>query len=159
MINIAIFSSLGDTKFQPIEKRVTWKIKWLTHYHDHFNIKATMSWLQVPLGLCQTQDIAPSPIAKHLEVRITGLSNMSLKNRVPCHSTHWHVKKALVLKTVNAQHRSKFADLHLQYWRPIIRDCFLRGLIDWLVIYCFTSRSRIFHLYGDVTTAGEGLKI
>jgi hypothetical protein len=27
-----------------------------------------------------------------------------------------------------------------------------------LIIYCFTSRSRIFHLYGDVTIAGEGLQ-
>jgi hypothetical protein len=26
---------------------------------------------------------------------------------------------------------------------------------DWLIIYGFTSRSRIFHLYGDVTIAGE----
>jgi hypothetical protein len=25
-------------------------------------------------------------------------------------------------------------------------------------IYCFTSRSRICHLYGDVTIAGEGLQ-
>jgi hypothetical protein len=32
------------------------------------------------------------------------------------------------------------------------------GLVGWLVIYCFTSRSRIFHLYGDVTIAGEGLQ-
>jgi hypothetical protein len=24
--------------------------------------------------------------------------------------------------------------------------------------YCFTSRSRIFHLYGDITIAGEGLQ-
>jgi hypothetical protein len=33
-------------------------------------------------------------------------------------------------------------------------------LIDWLIIYClnFTSHSRIFHLYGDVTFAGEGLQ-
>jgi hypothetical protein len=28
-----------------------------------------------------------------------------------------------------------------------------------LIIYGFTSRSRIFHLYGDVTIAGEGLQI
>jgi hypothetical protein len=28
----------------------------------------------------------------------------------------------------------------------------------WLIIYCCTSRSRIFHLYGDVTIAGEGLQ-
>jgi hypothetical protein len=25
-----------------------------------------------------------------------------------------------------------------------------------LIIYCFKSRLRIFHLYGDVTIAGEG---
>jgi hypothetical protein len=28
---------------------------------------------------------------------------------------------------------------------------------DWLIMYGFTSRSRLFHLYGDVTIAGEGL--
>jgi hypothetical protein len=27
-----------------------------------------------------------------------------------------------------------------------------------LIIYGFTSRSGIFHLYGDVTIAGEGLQ-
>jgi hypothetical protein len=31
-------------------------------------------------------------------------------------------------------------------------------LIDWLIVYGFTSLSRIFHLYGDVTIAGEGLQ-
>jgi hypothetical protein len=31
-------------------------------------------------------------------------------------------------------------------------------MIDWLFIYCFTSLSRIFHLYGDVTIASEGLQ-
>jgi hypothetical protein len=31
--------------------------------------------------------------------------------------------------------------------------------IDWLIIYGFTSRSRIFHLNGDVTITGEGLQI
>jgi hypothetical protein len=30
--------------------------------------------------------------------------------------------------------------------------------MDWLIIYCFTSHSRIFHLYGDVTITGEGLQ-
>jgi hypothetical protein len=29
---------------------------------------------------------------------------------------------------------------------------------DSLIIYCFTSRSRIFHFYGDVTIIGEGLQ-
>jgi hypothetical protein len=32
------------------------------------------------------------------------------------------------------------------------------GIVGWLVVYGFTSRSRIFHLYGDVTIAGEGLQ-
>jgi hypothetical protein len=29
---------------------------------------------------------------------------------------------------------------------------------DWLIIYGFPSHSRIFHLYGDVTIAGDGLQ-
>jgi hypothetical protein len=41
-----------------------------------------------------------------------------------------------------------------------IRCCrmYIGKLIDWLIDYCFPSRSRIFHLYGDVTIAGEGLQ-
>jgi hypothetical protein len=35
---------------------------------------------------------------------------------------------------------------------------FCEVIEDWLIIYCFTSRSRIFHLYGDVTIADEGLQ-
>jgi hypothetical protein len=41
---------------------------------------------------------------------------------------------------------------------------FIRGRVYtkastlYMIIYCFTSRSRIFHLYGDVTIAGEGLQ-
>ena len=31
-------------------------------------------------------------------------------------------------------------------------------LVDWLIVYGFTSCSRIFHLYGDVTITGEGLQ-
>jgi hypothetical protein len=31
-------------------------------------------------------------------------------------------------------------------------------LFDWLTIYGFTSRSRLLHLYGDVTITGEGLR-
>jgi hypothetical protein len=31
-------------------------------------------------------------------------------------------------------------------------------ILDWLIIYGFMSRSRIFHLHGDVTIAGEGLQ-
>ena len=34
----------------------------------------------------------------------------------------------------------------------------MRPLLDWLIIYGFTSRSRVFHLYGDITIAGEGLQ-
>jgi hypothetical protein len=32
------------------------------------------------------------------------------------------------------------------------------SLIDWLIICCFTSRSRIFHLYGDVIITGRDAK-
>ena len=38
------------------------------------------------------------------------------------------------------------------------QTCTIRIYIDWLIIYGFTSLSRIFHLYGDVTIAGEGLQ-
>jgi hypothetical protein len=31
-------------------------------------------------------------------------------------------------------------------------------LIDWLIIYCLTFRSRSFHLYGDFTITDEGLQ-
>jgi hypothetical protein len=31
-------------------------------------------------------------------------------------------------------------------------------MIDRLIDYCFTSRLRIFHLYGDVTITGEELQ-
>jgi hypothetical protein len=34
-----------------------------------------------------------------------------------------------------------------------------RLFTDWLIIYGFTSCSRIFHLYGDVTIDGERLQI
>jgi hypothetical protein len=34
----------------------------------------------------------------------------------------------------------------------------VRWQINWLIICCFTSHSRIFHLYGDVTITGEGLQ-
>jgi hypothetical protein len=30
--------------------------------------------------------------------------------------------------------------------------------MNWLIIYGFASLSRIFHLYGDVSIAGEGLQ-
>jgi hypothetical protein len=36
-------------------------------------------------------------------------------------------------------------------------DWLIEYLIDWLITYDFTSHSRIFHSYGDVTIAGEGL--
>ena len=45
---------------------------------------------------------------------------------------------------------------HCDRWCNNCRDN--EWLIDWLIIHCFTSRSRIFHLYGDVTITGEGLQ-
>jgi hypothetical protein len=32
-------------------------------------------------------------------------------------------------------------------------------VLNYFIIYGFTSRSRIFHLYADVTIAGEGLQM
>jgi hypothetical protein len=43
---------------------------------------------------------------------------------------------------------------HHIYFSTLIR----RILINWLIVYCFMSHSRIFHSYGDVIIAGEGLK-
>jgi hypothetical protein len=42
------------------------------------------------------------------------------------------------------------------YERVILTELWLLDLI--MIIYYFTSRSRIFHLYGDVTITGEGLQ-
>ena len=42
-------------------------------------------------------------------------------------------------------------DLCLSYFQCKVR-------LKRLIIYCFTSRLRIFHLYGDVTITGEGLQ-
>jgi hypothetical protein len=47
--------------------------------------------------------------------------------------------------------------VYLRHWW-IYRHCKYLRMIDWLIIYGFTSHSRIFHLYGDFTIAGEGLQ-
>jgi hypothetical protein len=61
-------------------------------------------------------------------------------------------------------------DLYLDYCFTYMYEeslsCLLRmtgssttvGNVDWLIIYGFTSRSRIFHFYGNLTIAGEGLQ-
>jgi hypothetical protein len=40
----------------------------------------------------------------------------------------------------------------------LVKALYLFLFNDRLIIYGFTSRSRIFHLYGDVTITGEGLQ-
>jgi hypothetical protein len=47
---------------------------------------------------------------------------------------------------------SSFSFIH-----SFIYSLFIYLSID-LFIYCFTSFSRIFHLYGDITITGEGLQ-
>jgi hypothetical protein len=88
----------------------------------------------------------------------------------------WHYSKFLF----QWQYITLFDGLQIYTWSLIIsvfklacKDCepcsikstfgkfyglFNDWLIDWLIIYGFTPRSRIFDLYGDVTTAGEGLQ-
>jgi hypothetical protein len=46
----------------------------------------------------------------------------------------------------------------LEFWAFVLHSKYLNHFIDWLIVYSFTSRSRIFHLYGDVTIASEGLQ-
>jgi hypothetical protein len=43
-----------------------------------------------------------------------------------------------------------------ELFENVIKIPLSQRLIDLLIIYGFTSRSRIFHSYGDVTIAGEG---
>jgi hypothetical protein len=48
---------------------------------------------------------------------------------------------------------------HSQMWDKTIRLLHQLGRIkDWLIIYGFTSRSRIFNLYGDIAITGEGVQ-
>jgi hypothetical protein len=58
---------------------------------------------------------------------------------------YWVIFKKKILIILNLMGQNKFFEI-------------LKGLIDWLIIYGFTSRSRIFHLYEDITIAGEGLQ-
>jgi hypothetical protein len=41
-------------------------------------------------------------------------------------------------------------------WITTLHTCMC--WFHWLIIYGFMSRTRFFHLYGDVTVAGEGLQ-
>jgi hypothetical protein len=50
--------------------------------------------------------------------------------------------------------RGKWQKIHIKSWWAFI----ILSIIDWLIIYGFTSRSRSFYLYRDVTIAGEGLQ-
>jgi hypothetical protein len=52
-------------------------------------------------------------------------------------------------------------NVHFTIWFECfwgIVQCTLHIDYHWLIIYCFTSRSRIFRLSGDVTITGEGLQ-
>lgn len=44
------------------------------------------------------RSITPSPNNLHLEARVTGLYDLTLKAQVPCHGKHLHDKKNLVLQ-------------------------------------------------------------
>jgi hypothetical protein len=52
-----------------------------------------------------------------------------------------------------------------QFWFSFTQGWFVPNLLkispavlDLFIVYCFTSRSRIFHSFGEVTIAGEGLE-
>jgi hypothetical protein len=48
--------------------------------------------------------------------------------------------------------------MHMQNTERSSFVCLFVCLFVYLFIYGFTSRSRIFHLYGDVPNTGEGLQ-
>ena len=66
-----------------------------------------------------------------------------------CITTSWFDTQEHVLRMRTFQNEANY--LQISWYCKII-------IVGWLVVLCFTSRSRIFHLYGDVTITGEGLQ-
>jgi hypothetical protein len=96
--------------------------------------------------------------------------NINVNDTVPilihqmCISKNHVFSVILTLKRWECEVVNKMCKNKAKEWDQIrgrVELC-LRGkyfiLIDWLIICGFTSCSRIFHLYGDVTIAGEGLQ-
>jgi hypothetical protein len=69
------------------------------------------------------------------------------KNQIDVKASH-HIAETLVCEIRVSQAYRKGS--HSYSWRKF--------LVDWFGVYRFTSCSRTFHLYGDVTTTGEGLQ-
>jgi hypothetical protein len=72
-------------------------------------------------------------------------------NCTACHSCHkvWKMSFMVITKHMCSSARTQTGFLQFILW--LIE-------IEWLIIYSFTSHSRLFHLYGDVTITGEGLQ-
>jgi hypothetical protein len=66
-------------------------------------------------------------------------------------SNHW-ATQVTILSTCKIQ-CSSFSSYKSYSERKLMFE-----VQNWLIFYSFTSRSRIFHLYGDVAIAGEGLQ-
>jgi hypothetical protein len=87
------------------------------------------------------------------------------ENRGPCHNRCGTIKIPPCSEALSAVHRPKFcrttftSNGGVSIW---VKDswvcCKAVNYYYWLIIYCFTSRSRIFHLHEDVTITGEGLQ-
>jgi hypothetical protein len=67
----------------------------------------------------------------------------------------WEINSCKVSKILVSSHQLAS---HLNIWIQLEQIYVVEFVIDLLIIYCFMSRSRIFHLYEDVTIAGEGLQ-
>jgi hypothetical protein len=61
-----------------------------------------------------------------------------------------------LLPTAYMSYRNSFT-LYM-FYRELLPIVYIYMSYSWLIDYCFTSRSRIFHLYGDVTISDEGLQ-
>ena len=70
----------------------------------------------------------------------------------------WCLQKLIIVKVVSSYAVSLFELVISVKTMFLVIYVVTVLLIDWLIIYCFTPSSRIFHLYGDVTITGEGLQ-
>ena len=71
----------------------------------------------------------------------------------------WHKSKMTCRGKRNLSMMSKYSLIGCSCpWKHVHTSwaAYFLSNIGWLIAYVFTSRSRIFHLYKDVTTAGEG---
>jgi hypothetical protein len=125
---------------------------------------------QILANMTQVSDVAPGPLVHFND----GGQFLLVKERTQIHINtmylgrdHWTSESKLTnfltqshrYKQDSNQCRLEMRGLMVWNWclNHSTSDGGPKELIDWLVIYCFTSHLRNFHWYGDIiTVAGEG---